>query len=651
MKNYTLSFLAFFFVVQLHSQATEEKDAFSALVQAEQLTQAALLNQQTSLTTTQASSNTDVYYYRCEWRINPTVRYITGKITSYFNVQSSISELVYDLSDVLVVDSVLYHGQPIGFARQGIDGLTITFPTTINSHTKDSVTICYQGVPRTGAGFGAFNQNVHAGVPGMWSLSEPFGAKEWWPCKNDLTDKTDSIDVFITTPLAYRGVSNGLQISEDSSATERIVHFKHRYPIASYLVAFAVTNYEIYRDNFSINGKQFLLESFVYPESAIAFKAGEIYTKQAMQLFSNLVGEYPFANEKYGHTQFGWGGGMEHQTNSFIISPGANLIAHELAHQWFGDKVTCATWEDIWLNEGFATYFQMLYDQSVNPNNFQTLLQSKINSITAFPNGSVKVSDTTSVSRIFSGRLSYNKGAYLLHMLRGKLGDSVFFKAISQYLNDPTLKYKYARTIDLQRNLEQVSGQSLSTFFNHWFIGQGYPNYSATWAANKNGWIKVNLAQTTSDSSVPFYEMPVQLQFKSATRDTVFTVPHTTSGETFWLNPGFVPDTLMVDPYLWILSKQKKSTKISLPDNNINTIKIYPNPSPTVVNIYLYNPTPSTLNMSLYNSIGQAVYQKTVAMSGRDEQFTIPTQHLAKGVYYLKLSNNNNILQTTSLIR
>jgi aminopeptidase N len=590
-----------------------------------------------------------VHYFRCEWQLDPNVRYIAGKITSYFSISASTSSITYDLSDTLIVDSIYYHGQAISFSRPGNDALEIQFPSVLNNGKKDSVSIYYKGVPKI-AGFGAFTKGTHSGVPIIWTLSEPYGSKEWWPCKNGLSDKADSIDIFITTPLPYRATTNGIQFAEDSSATARTVYFKHRYPIASYLVAVAATNYAIYEDSILLGGRQLPLLSYVYPEYLGVFKTEERFTKQSFELFTKLFGEYPFMNEKYGHTQFGRGGGMEHQTNSFINWPASWLIAHELGHQWFGDKITCASWEDIWLNEGFASYLQFLFGTSMNPNGPQANLVALIDAITTEPGGSVKVNDTTNINRIFSTRLSYQKGLYLVHMLRGVLGDTAFFKGVRNYLTDPTLKNGYARTADLQRNLESVSGKKLGEFFKDWYAGEGYPNYTATWYQNNNNWARVQMQQTPSHSSVSFFEMPIQLQFKGAGRDTVITVDHNYNGKEFWVNIGFKSDTMIIDPYLWILSKTKETQKEAAPSIKQNSIKIYPNPAPQYLFVQIQNPNTPLLHLQLFNAVGQLVYRQKVLLQGFDEVLSIKTTGFAKGIYTLRISNDKQIVSTKKIV-
>ena len=246
---------------------------------------------------------------------------------------------------------------------------------------------------------------------------------------------------------------------------------------------------------------------------------------------------------------------MEHQTNTFMSRASSPLMAHELGHQWFGDKVTCGSWRDIWLNEGFATYLQLLYDERLNPGYLRQALRNTANTITSSPGGSVRVNDTTLVSRIFDGRLSYSKGAYLLHMLRWKLGDSLFFKSIRQYVNDPVVAYNFALTEDLQRNLEQVSGKNLSSFFQKWFHGEGYPSYSVQWAQDSLNTAHITINQSTSHPSVSFYDMPVPIQFKNASRDTILVFEHVQNAESFLADVGFRADSVVFDPYYWILSR------------------------------------------------------------------------------------------------
>ena len=451
-----------------------------------------------------ASTNFDISFYRCEWAIDPAVRFIAGKVTAYFAVTATTNSIVFDLNNSLVVDSIFFRGTKLAFIHGTDHALTIQLGSTLPIGTKDSIAIYYQGVPSNN-GTGSFANSTHNGVPVMWTLSEPYGASDWWPCKNGLNDKADSLDVIITTDSLFRGVSNGVQVADILVNDKRIVHFKHRHPIATYLIGIAATDYKMYKDSVALTNRTVPIVSYTFPEYYAVFETEEIYTKQALQLYSSLFGDYPFANEKYGHTQFNAGGGIEHQTNSFIRWPWNYLIVHELAHQWFGDKITCASWKDIWLNEGFATYLSIIYFENLFPSDYPGILAQNHKVVVSKPDGSVYVNDTTSTSSIFNARLSYNKGAYVLHMLRWKLGDSIFFKGMRAYLNDPALQFGFATTKDFKRNMEQVAGISLESFFNNWIYGQGFPSYQLTWQQNNNNWVKLNLSQTTAHPSCFFF--------------------------------------------------------------------------------------------------------------------------------------------------
>ncbi|MBL0027328.1 MAG: M1 family metallopeptidase [Saprospiraceae bacterium] len=451
------------------------------------------------------TDNYDLKYYRFEWEVDPAVYNIKGTVTPYFKVlNDQFSDMNFDFSSTLKVDSIIWHGIKLSYSQPSSYVLNIKFPVSIPKSSIDSISISYNGAPPSG-GFGSFIKSTHKTDPIIWTLSEPFGAQDWWPCKNGLDDKIDSIDVIVTTPEKYRAASNGSLMSEKSVGNGmKKYHWKHNYAIASYLVAIAVTNYTTYVDDVHLkDGTVMPMLNYVYPEDLDAARKGTADNVKVLQFYDSLFISYPFKKEKYGHAQFGWGGGMEHQTMSFVINYSWGLLSHELAHQWFGDLVTCGDWEDIWLNEGFATYLEGLsrerYPQG--PNDWPNWKSGKINSITSTPTGSVRVSDPTSENRIFSSALSYNKGSYLLHMLRWKLGDDNFFKACRNYLNDRA--YNYARTTHLKSHLESVSGQDLTEFFKDWFEGEGYPSYQVSWDQS-GGKTKIRLRQTTSHPSVGF---------------------------------------------------------------------------------------------------------------------------------------------------
>ncbi|MFN5347398.1 MAG: M1 family metallopeptidase, partial [Bacteroidota bacterium] len=476
MKKNIFWFFCFFAHVILPKSSFCQDTELEAIAKSESCR---FLNDVASINTNSQSDNIDVTYYKCFWSVNPTQNFIIGNVQLNFKAVSlNIDTLFLDLSNSLGCDSIIFHQQSLSFLHQNNQ----LFIPVQSIQSNDSITIYYHGVPSS-SGFGSFKQGSHQGNPIIWTLSQPYGASDWWPCKNTLNDKADSIDVFLEVPSDRVAVSNGILVNQQVNGTSKIVHWKHRFPIATYLIAFAVTNYSLIEFNIPFDTTNTLVQNFVYPEDSINASTQLLDLIPTMQLFDSLFGVYPFSNEKYGQAQFGWGGGMEHQTISFINNFGHELMAHELAHHWFGDKITCNTWEDIWLNEGFATYLSGLpYEYYYPPNYWLQFKKVKINSVTSLKWGSVKCSDTTSVGRIFNSRLTYNKGAMILHQLRFILGDQTFFTALRNYLSDPSLAFKNATTSNLKNHFENASGLNLDYYFNEWYEGEGYPSYKIIWS-------------------------------------------------------------------------------------------------------------------------------------------------------------------------
>ncbi len=627
----------------------------NALIEAEQKHHHNMLTYEAS----GAGANFDIKYHRFEWRVNPAVRYISGAVTTYFKAIEPMASMSFDLDDVLRVDSVKQRGNQLTFNQLGDKTMLITLSQPLAKGALDSVTVYYQGVPPRTA-FGSFEQRLRSGTkPEIWTLSEPYGSRDWWPGKSDLVDKIDSIDVIVECPPQYRVASNGLLVRElDIDASTKLFHWKHRYPIVNYLVAIAVTDYVQYIDKALLSrGDSMNMLNYVYPEQLATSKAGSVKTAFAMRLFDSLFVEYPFKKEKYGHAQCGFGGGQEHQTMSFmgtLADPG--LIAHELAHQWFGDKITCGSWQDIWLNEGFATYCTGLYWQYIEPAWWRNWLVVTLRDATTtragvdIPNGSVYVDDTTSVNRIFSGALSYNKGARVLHNLRFKLGDSAFFAGIRRYQNDPAVIYGFARTPDLIRNLEAASGQNLTEFFNDYIYGQGYPSFQLEYCTDDTPIpIFLTIRQTQSHPSVSLFETPVPIKFidKSRNKDTTLVFNITNRSQRFTVNFGRSNvlsrvDSIVFDPDLWLLSKNNTVTKTScLPTQEVDNqwiTRLTPNPAKDNLTVNFKAEKTELITLEIVNELGQIVLKNNINANYGDNAATLNINDLPTGFYVLKLS-------------
>lgn len=633
-KGYVLALAFILLAIGAFSQA--------GIVEAEKRRAEAILQQGTL---SGASANFRVRHYRFEWEVDPGVRYLRGIVTATIVLKSQASTVTFDFTDVLTVDSVLYHGQKAVITRPGNQTLQINFPASLPADAVDSLQIFYQGVPAA-AGFGTFSISSHQGVPVMWTLSEPYGSKDWWPCRNGLEDKADSMDAIITTPQPYFASSNGLLQNESVANGKRTVWWKHRHPIASYLVAIAATNYEIRKDTIQLADRTLTLEHYTYPEWRPVWESSINDTRYIMRLFTQWVGPYPFSNEKYAHTQVSFGGGMEHQTNSFMGSADKELIAHELAHQWFGDKITCGSWQDIWLNEGFATFFTREYVSTIeSPAQLLTRYREDIDRLITQPNGSVFVKDTSNPNRIFDYRLSYLKGMWVLRMLQWKLGNEVFIRGVKQYADDPRLRYGYARTADLKQHMEQVSGQTLTEFFADWVYGEGYPKYDLKWMPLGTNRVQLTLSQTTSDPSVNFFEMPVPIRFRNGNKDTMIVINHQRNGQTQTMDLGFVADQAVIDPELRIISANNVVQRTDLAFG-ANTMKVYPNPVGARFTILLANYTDRSAQVTIHNALGQQLYARDVQMPSGNELLAIPSDAWASGVYFVRVKTaGTNMVQ------
>lgn len=581
------------------------------------------------------TSNYDITYHKLEFTVDPAITNITGKVTTTFTALSNLSTVTFDLDDNLTVTSVTQNGNSVSFTQNSNDELVITLENSLNQGNSTSVSISYNGNPKS-SGFGSFEFNNHNGTPILWTLSEPYGALGWWPCKQDLNDKIDEIDVYITAPEQYTSVSNGLQQSTTINAGQKTTHFKHQYPIPAYLIAIAVTNYQTYSHTVSNNGNPFPIVNYVYPESLTSAQNSTEVTIDIMNHFIDLFGKYPFENEKYGHAQFGWGGGMEHTTVSFMGSFNRNLIAHELAHQWFGNKVTCGSWKDIWLNEGFATYLSGLTVEHLDGETaFKSWRNATINSVTSATDGAVYLSDidTTSVGRIFNGRLSYNKGAMVLHMLRKKLGDTNFFKGLKNYLSDANLAYGYAKTTDLIAHLESVSNLDLEEFFNDWVYNQGYPSYNLAWNQTSTNTIQIELNQTQSHNSVSFFEANVPIRLQGSNNEVLDVIlNNTNSNQTFIENVNFTVNSVDLDPDFHLISKNNSIT-LSLENTSylLKNIEVFPNP----INDILTIKTSKNISINktfIYSSLG-----KEILKSNKNK---INLSQLSTGIYFIKIQTD-----------
>ncbi len=575
----------------------------------------------------------DVIYHRCEWMVDPAQYFISGRVSTFFKPRTSNFQIIhFDLSSVLTVDLAIYKNGNVSFQHNN-DILSISLPGKIPENQLDSITIYYHGTPPQ-TGFGSFDTSSHAGVPVLWTLSEPYGGSDWWPCKNGLMDKADSIDVIITTPSIYRAASNGILISEIKTGNTKSYHWKHRYPIATYLICMAVTNYAQYSHHVPFENSTTEVLNYIYPEDSAVAASQTPLIVPVMQLYDTLFGVYPFAHEKYGHCQFGWGGGMEHQTFTFVGAFYFELIAHELAHHWFGDKLTCSSWQDVWLNEGFATYLSGLCYEHILPDWWRQFKSVRIEHITSEPGGSVFCDDTTTVNRIFDGRLSYSKGCMILHQLRWIIGDEAFLKAMYNYVNDPKLAYGFTKTSDLITHFETEAGRKLDWYFNDWYTGQGFPMYEIHWTQTANDLV-LTISQTQSHPSVSFFELPLPILLKGQNRDTLVRLDNTFSGQSFNLNIPFKIDSLILDPDIWLIQANPLITSNSDTDLS-NSFEILPNPAHDYIEIHVSQAI-KNLQLNVLDLHGKTILQENDIHTNH---IKLNLKPLVSGIYFIQIISN-----------
>ena len=584
--------------------------------------------------TTGAINNTDFIYDRISWFIDPAVRYINGNVTTTFIPNTNINFIEFDLSDSLQVDSIIYHRQMILFTHSN-NVVHINLPTPIAGGRADSISIFYEGVPGT-SGFGSFAQGTHDSVPVIWTLSEPYGARDWWPCKQDLQDKVDSMDIFITTPSAYKAASNGLLVEQTPTGSNMTYHWRHRYPIATYLVCLAATNYRVFTNLVPFGGDTVPVLNYVYPESYNADTAQGGLVVSAMQLYDSLFGMYPFSKEKYGQVQFGWGGGMEHQTMTFITNYGFELVVHELAHHWFGDKVTCDSWHDIWLNEGFAVYLTALSYEHLGPVWLPVFKRENILWAIDSAHGSVWCDDTTSVSRIFNKDLTYSKGEVVLSQLAWLMGENVFFSGLRNYLTDTGNAYKFGTTVSLQKHLEQASGLDLTDYFNQYVYGRGFPSYQLQWSQDASRQVTLTIGQTQSDPSVQFFRIPVPIEFQGLAGDTLVILNPSASGQPYSFELPFLADTLLFDPNWDILSGNNTITRTNV--SGFSCL-VYPNPVSGTLHVQLNSEQSGNAGIKIYTIGGQLVWSGTMPMQSGASFYDINISRFATGKYELRINN------------
>lgn len=586
--------------------------------------------------------NYDVVYYGLSLEATNTSSTISaGLVTIKAKVvRSPMSEFVIQLINQLNVTEVKLNGQAVTFVHSNNE-ISFNCPSPIAPDVLFTVDVKYSGTPGSG-----WSRTIASGwnIPVTWTLSESFHAYEWFPVKQSLTDKADSADIYVTVPSNLEVASNGLlKRTVDISGGKKRYEWQCRYPIDYYLISVTISDYieyNIYANPVGLS-KQLLIQNFVYdvPGCLTQYQSIIDGTPAIIELYSSLFGMYPFSNEKYGHVMAPFGGGMEHQTMTTLGYFSNGLIAHELAHMWFGDYVTCGTWQDIWLNEGFASYAEYLNLQKLSSQaNADSWMSSAHVSSRQVPSGSVYLSalEATNENRIFSSQLSYKKGASIIHMLRFEINnDDIFFNILKQYLT--RYKNSTATGEDFKSIVNELTGQDYSWFFNQWYYGFGYPTFTIQYGYS-NDKPFVTVSQTPSSSSTPLFKTAMELKLTYFDNSTsVQRISITQNPQTFVLEVPRIK-SLQIDPNGWLLYQTGSVTSVSSFDSNDLWVSVGPNPFTDKIQFSLSD-APSLVKVSISDIAGKLLFKDDFS----NKQFEIDVSELSKGVYILNITDGIRI--------
>ena len=607
-----------------------------------------------------ASTNIDIKYYHLQLTVDFDTNTISGVVRIVGKVVNSpMSILILDLDNNMNVTAVTQvGGGALGFVHPG-DALNITLPASVPVNGNVAVDVAYNGAP-VPTGFGSFIFSTRFGDRLAWSLSEPYGARDWWPCKDHPSDKADSVRVTVTVPSQYRVGSQG-KLVETTVGPNKVYDWKSYYPISNYLISIAVGEYVRTLGTYTRSAPlaalygplSMPLDHLMYDDGTSTVPFGWSNAADCMDVFETWFGPYPFANEKYGHSETTFGGGMEHQTMTSLGGSGVGLVAHELGHQWFGDMISPKQWPHLWLNEGFATYAEILYyeaRQSTYPGTFEGLLSTRYNTALN-ATGTLVVEDTTSVSNMFNSARVYAKGAVVLHMLRNVIGDVDFKNTLLAYASDPAVKYRTATTADFQRVAEQQSGEDLDQFFSQWTSpGFGNPFYRSFsfWQAAPGGgydlWTTLEQFQTMPYSNINVFVMPVDIAVLTTAGEQRFRVQNNQRHQVFELHVNAQPTEVQIDPDYWILRPFEILSDSGVAPALFTIVSLSPNPVSAGLRIDYVLGNNSNVEIDVFDVAGRKVLSRPsfTALPG-PHVGEIDTRTLANGVYFLRVRSSEGM--------
>jgi len=584
----------------------------------------------------------DAHFYFLDLDLDPSVNILTATVAMAATVVAdSLTEAELHLDNGMLVSATRAGGVAVAWTH-GFDLLDVTLDRTYLQGESFTIEVDYAGNP-AGDYFGWSSYN---GAPLIWTLSEPYGAREWWPCKDLNSDKADSVAVDVTVPDSLVVAGNGLLMGTDTPEPGKTTyHWRERHPIATYLVSATAHPYTLIEDTYTgLLGETMPLQHYVVADKVAEATAGYAPTADMIHTFALAYGEYPFLDEKYGHAHFLWGGGMEHQTCS---SMGFNyynqtFVAHELAHQWFGDNITCADFHHIWLNEGFATWSEAYWlEQSQG----ELAYKGRMNQQKYLGAGSVYVYDVSNFNGIFNYWTTYAKASWVVHMLRHVMGESDFFAALADYR--AAYGDSSATTEQFQAVCEQVSGLDLGQFMSQWIYGEYYPQYGISWTKTPVGpnW-RVDLRIKQTQTNAGLFSMPLDIRVTTPLGDEAFVVQNQDEVQWYHFMVAHEPEDVLVDPDAWVLCEQTDLgiSGVVAPAAEVSLLGAVPNPFNPRTSIRLSLPTAQEVGLVIYDLAGRRVRdlapgllsagEHDVLWDGRDQT----GREAASGTYFVRMT-------------
>jgi len=597
----------------------------------------------------------DVKHYHLTLEISNTDTHIEGVAEVVVEATRNLDTLVLelhnglDVTDIMFTDDIGSMTYPaeneLDFEHYN-DAIYIELNRTYNQGELFRVKITYGGDAGQDRGFFAgitSRKDLDYGFDVTYTLSEPHNARDWFPVKQVLEDKIDSVTFRLMCDQDLLAGSNGLLVKVEEAGSDHILTWKTHYPMAYYLLSFAVADYMDYSFNAALSdeGDSVLVQNFLYNTDDVLtdWKEEIDETGSLITLYSQLLTNYPFAEEKYGHSMAPLGGGMEHQTMTTIKNFNFFLVAHELAHQWFGNYITCGNWQDIWINEGFASYMEYVAAEHLrSKEEADSWMENAISIALGEQRGSVYVpaEHVENESRLFSFSLSYKKGAILLHMIRFILDDDdLFFEVLRTYLTQ--YQNGLATGEDFQAILDEVSEMDFSCFFQQWYYGEGYPIFQLFWE-QKGDSLAIRSEQTgTAADITPLFQVPFELDIVlSSGHSQRVRLMQQSNQEEFTLLVEGVVERVVFDPGNHLLKTATVSQKL-LVDKPFRY-----GPNPVTNELIIQFPNISLIDaVRILNLSGQEIYRTT----GTDNPLTLNLSDLADGPYLLELTSASQTYQ------